>query len=65
MTKIIEREEFRNNADNATIVVEQYADKFSVPMWRYFVKYDVCPFPTNYTAGLQRKPTKRVLQNRF
>lgn len=32
MTKIIEREEFRNNADNATIVVEQYADKFSVPM---------------------------------
>lgn len=65
MTTIIKREEFRNAKNDATIVIEQYVDKGSVPMWRYFVKYDSFMFTSGCSDGLWTKPSKKWLRERF
>lgn len=65
MTIILEHEEFRNSGNDATIVIERYADKFCEPLWRYYAKYDCGYIPAKYVSGLLRKPRKSVLRNRF
>lgn len=65
MTTIIKREEFRNDGDDATIIIEQYVDKGSVPLWRYFVKYDSYMFTGRCSAGLWTKPSKKRLRERY
>jgi hypothetical protein len=63
MTTILKSEQFRNDIDTATIIVEQYADKGSVPLWRYTVKYDnKAPV---FRRGLLHKPGKKWLRERF
>lgn len=65
MTIILKSEEFRNDADDATIVVQRYADKDSVPMWRYFVKYDAHHLVSGCSDGLWNKPSTKWLRARF
>lgn len=66
MTVILKREEFRNSADDATIIVEKYQDKeSSVPFWRYFIRYDRYGLISGCSDGLWHRPNKKRLQARF
>ncbi len=64
MTTILKREEFRNNADDATITIEQYQDKGSVPLWRFYVKYDRIYTPVDH-QGLTHRPNVERLKKRY
>ena len=65
MTLILKSEEFRNKYDDATITVQQYADKGCAPLWRYYVKYDSHAHIGGCSDGLRRKPSKKWLRERF
>lgn len=62
MTAILERREYRNATNNATIKVEKYFNKFSVALWRVVVKYDTNVFGFAVLDGLKKKPSRlRIL----
>lgn len=65
MTVILKREEFRNTRNDATIYVEKYLEKGdTIPLWRYFIKYDG-QMISGMSDCLWNRPNKKWLQNRF
>ena len=67
MTAVQKRSAFRNDRDDATIVVEQYIDSSCRQfMWRYFVKYDSHNGMTSgLSDGLWHRPSRKWLKSRF
>lgn len=66
MTTIIKSERFRNNRDDATILVEQYINSSCTePLWRYSVKRDHSPMLFLLSDSLLNKPNKARLQARI
>lgn len=65
MEIVLKREQFRNDRGDATITVEKYAEKGCVPMWRYFVKYDIYDFTSGCSDGLMTKPKTKWLKSRL
>ena len=52
MTIVQKRTAFRNGRDDATIIVEQYAEKGCAGfMWRYYMKYDAYNLTSGYPTG--------------
>ena len=65
MEIVLKREQFRNDRGDATITVEKYAEKGRVPMWRYFVKYDIYDFTSGCSDGLMTQPKTKWLKSRL
>ena len=64
MTVIKKRTAFRNERDDATIVVEQYTEPgFAGFLWRYYAKYDDrAGFPRMLSDHLLSKPSRERLK---
>lgn len=64
MTILLQQQCYRNTANNATVYVEKYMDKFSVPLWRvlYHRDQDSNPVCFAHRSGLLRKPSKRQVR---
>ena len=66
MTTILKRDEFRNNADDCTIIVEQFIEpSYNRPFWRYFVRYDRYGIIGGYSDSLLTRPSRKRLAARF
>lgn len=65
MTLILKHEEFRNSANDATIIVQQFVEEDRTPLWRYYVKYDKYNFIGGCSDSLSTRPSKKWLANRF
>ena len=66
MTTILKCEEFRNSRDDATITIEKYIEKWAtIPLWRYYVKYDRYALTSRYSDGLWTRPNKKRLAERY
>lgn len=66
MTIVQKRTAFRNDRDDATIIVEQYTEKGCAGfMWRYFIKYDAHNITSGCSDGLWHKPSRKWLKSRF
>ena len=64
MSIILDSAEYRNAANNATIKVEKYLDKFArFPFWRIVVKHDSAPLANVVKSGLRCKPRRASVEN--
>ena len=63
MTLVLKRLEYRNTNDNATIVIEQYADKFCPTFWRTYIVYDGHHNCVRINDTLLHKPNARQIRN--
>ena len=66
MITVVKRTAFRNDRDDATIIVEQYTEPGCGGfMWRYFIKYDEHKITSGCSDGLWHKPSRKWLKSRF
>jgi len=66
MTTILKRDEFRNNADDCTIIVEQFIEpSYARPLWRYFARYDRYGIIGGCSDSLLTRPSRKWLAARF
>ena len=66
MEKILKHTEFRNNADDCTIIVQQFIEpSYNVTLWRYYVKYDRYKFISGCSDSLLTRPSRKWLAARF
>lgn len=66
MEKILKQTEFRNNADDCTIIVQQFIEpSYNVPLWRYYARYDRYKFISGCSDSLLTRPSRKWLAARF